>query len=86
METGSRNRGDLMPPGIGQFGPSMAKQHKRTFALFQDKNIDSIGRDGAGRWHGFSVFMQDFAGRIGATARTAICQTVRVARSVALLH
>jgi hypothetical protein len=42
METRSRNRRDLMPPGIGQFRPAMAKQSQRTFALLKQKYLDPV--------------------------------------------
>jgi hypothetical protein len=48
MEVRRHNRGDLMPPGIGQFGPAMAKQHERTRALFKQEDIDAVGGNGAG--------------------------------------
>jgi hypothetical protein len=42
-ESGRGDRRDLMPPGIGQFGPAVAQQHQRTRALFQQKNLDAVG-------------------------------------------
>src|SRR5437870_813237 len=47
METRSCKRRDLMPPRIGQFRPAMAKHHQRTFALFEQKDLDPVGRNGA---------------------------------------
>jgi hypothetical protein len=47
MEAGSRNRRDLVPPGIRQFRPAVAKQHQRTLALFEQKDIDPVGGNGA---------------------------------------
>ncbi len=47
METRGRKRGDLMPPRIGQFRPAMAKHHQRTFALFEQKDLDPVGGNGA---------------------------------------
>jgi hypothetical protein len=47
METRSRYRRDLMPPRIGQFRPAMAEQHQRTFALFQQKDLDPVGGNSA---------------------------------------
>jgi hypothetical protein len=46
METGSRDRRDLMPPGIGQFGPAVTEQHQRPFALFEQKEFDPAGGNG----------------------------------------
>jgi hypothetical protein len=43
LETRSRNRRNLMPPAIGQFRPAMTKHHQRTFALFEQKNLDPVG-------------------------------------------
>src|ERR1700687_1931899 len=47
METRSRKRRDLMPPRIRQFRPAMAKQHQRTFALFEQEDLDAVGGNGA---------------------------------------
>ena len=47
MEACRRNRGDLMPPRIGQFGPAMAKQHQRTFAVFEQKDLNPVGGNSA---------------------------------------
>jgi hypothetical protein len=47
VETRGRKRRDLMPPGVGQFRPAMAKQHQRTFALFEQKDLDPVGGNGA---------------------------------------
>jgi hypothetical protein len=47
METRCRKRRDLMPPRIGQFRPAMAEHHQRTFALFQQKDIDPVGGNSA---------------------------------------
>src|SRR6266851_8930340 len=43
MEARRRNRRDLMPPGIGQFRPAMAKQNQRAFALLKHKYLDPVG-------------------------------------------
>ena len=47
METGVGQGRDLVPPGIGQFGPAVAEQHKWTFALFAHEQIDAVGGNGA---------------------------------------
>ncbi len=47
MEAGRRNRRDLMPPGIGQFRPAVAKHHQRTLALFEQEDLDPVGGNGA---------------------------------------
>ena len=47
METGGRERRDLMSPRIGQFRPAVAKHHQRTFALLKEKDLDPVGGDGA---------------------------------------
>ena len=47
METGRRDRGDLVPPGIGQFRPAVAEQHQRTLALLEHKQLDPVGGNGA---------------------------------------
>jgi hypothetical protein len=59
MEAGRRNRGDLMPPGIGQFRRAVAKHHQRTHALFEQKNFDPVGVNGASGWHRFSALFAD---------------------------
>jgi hypothetical protein len=43
----SGNRRDLVPPGIGQFGPAMAKHHERPGTLFEQKHLDPVGGDRA---------------------------------------
>jgi hypothetical protein len=57
MKAGRRNRGDLMPPGIGQFRPAMAKQHQRTCSLFAQEDLDAIGGNGSGGGHRFSALL-----------------------------
>lgn len=43
MEAGLGQGGDLMPPGIGQFGPAVAKYHQRTLTLFEDEQLNPVG-------------------------------------------
>ena len=47
METGRGQDRDLVPPGIGQFGPAVAKHHQRALALFEDELLNSVGGKGA---------------------------------------
>jgi hypothetical protein len=69
METGSGNRRDLMPPGAGEFRPAVAKQNQRTFALFEQENVDPVGGDHAGRWHRFSALFARFCRGTGSASR-----------------
>jgi hypothetical protein len=62
METGFGQRRDLMPPGIGQFRPAVAKQHKRTVALFTHEQIDAVGGNRACGEHRVSALLLDFVG------------------------
>jgi hypothetical protein len=47
----------------------MAKQHQRPFALFEQKNVDPVGGNGAGRWHRFSALFAGFVDGIFDAAR-----------------
>ena len=47
METGFGDRSDLVPPGIGEFGPAMAEQHQRTLSLLDNKEVQPVGGNGA---------------------------------------
>jgi hypothetical protein len=47
----------------------MAKQHQRTFALFEQKNVDPVDGNGAGRWHRFSALFARFVEGILDAAR-----------------
>ena len=47
MEAGFRDAPDLVPPGIGQFGPAMAEHHQRTLALFDNEEVQPVGGNGA---------------------------------------
>jgi hypothetical protein len=47
METGSRDRRDLVPPGIGQFRPAVTEQHQWTLALFEHEQLDPACGNGA---------------------------------------
>ena len=57
MKARRRNRGDLMPPGIGQLRPAMAKQHQRTRSLFAQEDLDAVGGNGSGGGHRFSALL-----------------------------
>jgi hypothetical protein len=60
METRRRKHLDLMPPRIGPFRPSTAKHHQRTFALFQQKDLDPVGGNGARGQHRLSALFRRF--------------------------
>ena len=46
-KAGRRERGNLMPPGIGQFRPAVAQHDQWTFALFEQKHLDPVDRNRA---------------------------------------
>ena len=47
VEAGVCDRGNLVPPGLGQLGPAMAEQHQRPLTLFENKQVDPVGGNGA---------------------------------------
>ena len=47
METGFGQGRNLVPPGIGQFGPAVAEHDEGTFALFAHEQVDAVGGNGA---------------------------------------